>query len=331
MTSYSAMPVKGIDVSQFNGTIDWSKTSAFSFAGIRVGYGNVKDTKFDTNWKQAKNRLERMPYWYGDYYSHRNANMGITDAQWGVKQAQNCYAWLKDDFGEIPMMLDMEASTYGGKITFLNAGRVTAVYRAMMTEYDRLTGRRCGIYCSLGFIPLLGSWFRDRDLWIAWYNRNISVEYVIKSARDKGWKGPIRIWQYASDGDFDEDGIGEGKEYGMEANTLDLNAYLGTVQDWSSWLGTTPPIVTPPAEDPVVPEAPEFGWKKEITVATVNAASGLNVRSKPTTTEYNVVGWVANGSQVEVLEQAKYGNDIWARVGQKQWCAIVYNGIRYLV
>lgn len=92
MTSHIAMPIRGIDVSQYNGAIDWSKTGAFAFAGIRVGHGNVKDAKFDVNWQRAKGLVARMPYWYGDYYSHRITNMGLSDAQRGVKPAQNCYS-----------------------------------------------------------------------------------------------------------------------------------------------------------------------------------------------------------------------------------------------
>ena len=40
MTTYTEMPIKGMDVSQFNETIGWSKPNPpFSFSGIRVGQG----------------------------------------------------------------------------------------------------------------------------------------------------------------------------------------------------------------------------------------------------------------------------------------------------
>ena len=46
---YSSFAIKGIDVSQFNGTVDWDKIVA-DFSGIRVGYGHTIDTKFKENW-----------------------------------------------------------------------------------------------------------------------------------------------------------------------------------------------------------------------------------------------------------------------------------------
>lgn len=317
MTTFTGMPIKGIDVSQFNGVIDWNKITPFTFAGIRVGYGRVKDKTFDVNWATAKGKIDRMPYWYGDYYSHNN--LGISGFDWGIEQANNCYEILAGDYGELPMMLDMEASTYGGAINFLNAGKITGIYRAMMDEYDRLTGKRCGIYCSLAFIPLLGEWFKDRDLWIAWYNRQISVEEVINRARARGWRGAIRIWQYASDGDFDEDGIGEGRQYGMEGNALDLNVYVDSMQSYSAWAGSTPAIEVPQEPAPVVGNR-----------FIVTASSGVNVRDVPIgMAGSEVIGWMPKGTVVtgRVVE---VDNNTWLKITKWSVMAIRYNGIELM-
>ena len=53
------MAVKGIDVSVYQGNIDWAKvkSSGIGFTILRVGYGrydNQKDKTFEQNYKNAK-------------------------------------------------------------------------------------------------------------------------------------------------------------------------------------------------------------------------------------------------------------------------------------
>ena len=43
------------------------------------------------------------------------------------------------------------------------------------------------------------------------------------------------MWQYASDGDIDEDGKGDGKQLGSSYNWLDLNVWIGDDADWLNW------------------------------------------------------------------------------------------------
>ena len=60
--------LKGIDVSKFQGTIDWSKVGGIDFVLVRTGYGNdiaQKDPMFDTNVKGALSRgLAVGAYWF---------------------------------------------------------------------------------------------------------------------------------------------------------------------------------------------------------------------------------------------------------------------------
>lgn len=60
--------LKGIDVSKFQGTIDWSKVSGINFILVRAGYGNdisQKDPMFDTNVEGALSRgLAVGAYWF---------------------------------------------------------------------------------------------------------------------------------------------------------------------------------------------------------------------------------------------------------------------------
>jgi lysozyme len=60
--------LKGIDVSKFQGAIDWSKVSGIDFVLVRAGYGNdisQKDPMFDINVKGALSRgLAVGAYWF---------------------------------------------------------------------------------------------------------------------------------------------------------------------------------------------------------------------------------------------------------------------------
>ncbi len=60
--------LKGMDVSKFQGTIDWSKVSGIDFVLVRAGYGNdisQKGPMFDANVKAALSRgLAVGAYWF---------------------------------------------------------------------------------------------------------------------------------------------------------------------------------------------------------------------------------------------------------------------------
>ena len=64
--------------SQFNGTVDWTKIMAIKphFSGIRLGFGVVADDQAVANWKNAKGKVNRLAYWYMDYYSNHVKGLG---------------------------------------------------------------------------------------------------------------------------------------------------------------------------------------------------------------------------------------------------------------
>ena len=70
---FNSFELKTIDVSQFNGVIDWQKVkeSGIEYAVIRVGYGNTIDSNFIENVSNAKKYgLKILFYWYMDYYNN---------------------------------------------------------------------------------------------------------------------------------------------------------------------------------------------------------------------------------------------------------------------
>ena len=93
--------VKGMDVSYWQGVIDWQKVAGdgIKFAFIRASYGTyyVEDEQFDNYWTGAK----EAGVLRGAYHFLRMSD----DAG---EQARNFVALLKADKGELPPVLDVE-------------------------------------------------------------------------------------------------------------------------------------------------------------------------------------------------------------------------------
>lgn len=104
------MATKIIDVSTWQGNIDWSKVKADGVQGaiIRAGFGNVasqKDNKFERNYTDAK--AVGMPigaYWYSYATS-------VADAK---KEAEVCLSILKGKQFEYPIYYDLEDPSMTG-------------------------------------------------------------------------------------------------------------------------------------------------------------------------------------------------------------------------
>ena len=272
----SDFTINGFDISEHQGIIDWSKVMC-DFVAIRVGYGRVIDSQFERNWKSAKGKFKRVPYWYMDYYSNHISTSpvyGMSDVAWGIEQAVNCWNAIKDDMEGI-VFLDIESMTskYAPKIEAVQ-NRVHKIARAFLEEIDRLSGKRNGMYIAKNWLDWYPDWFRDRPLWVAWYvNRtaNVGTMSIVQMVIDKGWKTKPLFWQYASDGDVDDNGTSDGRSMGMKSTTLDLNGWVATQEEYMVWFGSThddEAVVIPPAA---------FTERK----VNVSSWSYLNIRVEP--------------------------------------------------
>ena len=236
MIKYDNLTIKGIDVSQYNDSINWSKVRG-DFVAIRAGYGRVTDKRFVENWKNAKGKLFRMPYWYLDYYSNHDKTStahGISDKDWGARQAELCWSLIKDD-NEGIVWLDIESTPVADATVQDVWSRVMTIAASFFEKMDALNGRKNGIYSSLSLLPSYTAEMRGRPLWVAWYTHKQSISSVLTAVQGKGWTGSALIWQYASDGDTDGDGTGDGKDMGMPYKWLDLNVWLGNIFDWEKF------------------------------------------------------------------------------------------------
>ena len=338
MTSFVSFLVRLFDISHWQDdySTDYKPIlrlmieAGFLGVMIRVGWGLVMDRMFKYFWALAKGKLERAPYWYLDYYSHKGTGLSAYD--WGVEQAEQCFDFLKADPGEMNLMLDCEEFKGAWRITVLNRGDYRQVMKGFIDRWHQLTGSRPVIYCSPGFFWVFEDWVKDLDLWLALYNRTISAARAVEYAREKGWRGRILFWQYTSDGDVNDDGVADGRRMGFETDTLDLNVWLGasgkgTIEEYSRYCGS---VVTPqpsPTEDdePTAPVVMPEG------TMTVIAGSGLNIRDVAIgQAGSQVIGWMPRGTVVKPIHVLQVGNDIWARVDDWKCAAVKYNGVELM-
>lgn len=138
----------GIDVSQWQGVIDWAKVKAagVQFALIRAGYGDTLsypsqiDTQYERNYAECK----RLGIPVGVYfYSY------ATTPEAAKREAQSCLALLKGKQFEMPIYYDVEERC------IFNSGKTGDVSRAFISELEK-AGYWVGIYTyrsAMGYFP----------------------------------------------------------------------------------------------------------------------------------------------------------------------------------
>lgn len=180
------MSYKGIDVSQHNGTINWTKVAKnVDFAIIRIGWVGNKDnhtldTKWETNYKNAKAAGVKVgAYVYNYCNSEATAKEG---AQWALKQ-------LKGKTLDLPVYFDMEDSS----IADLGKTKLTAIVKAF-NEVIEGAGFWAGVYANKNWFDnyLENGIEKTYTGWIAHYT----------SGTDK-YKGEFDMWQNSSTGKID--------------------------------------------------------------------------------------------------------------------------------
>lgn len=326
---YNSFAIRMRDISQFNGAIDWSKffgsVDPIKILGIRVGYGRVLDTRFKENWLNSKGKVKRIPYFYMDYYSNHIKGWGadgISDEDWGRIQADACWNALKNDpDGSVFLDIENGNPAYAPALSTV-ADRAQRIAKAFLVRMDELNKKKNGIYCSVGLLSWFSSWFKDRPLWVAWYNEGQTIISVIAACNAAGWIGPKVIWQIASHGDIDGDGVPDGKTIlGTEMKECDLNGWIGTNADYCNLFGVQ--LVTPEDETPVTPdpiETPTVGVKYLTT-------ANLAMRALPSVNS-TLLGRYYSGSRVTVINTPEQGTGSlqgWVKVvGQDHYVSLDY-------
>ena len=157
----------GIDVSKYQGTIDWTqvRNAGVDFALVRVGHGDrVLDPTFKQNMEGANNvGVAAGGYFYSKAQSTAQA---ILDAQFVIDNLNGCNV-------SYPVAIDLEDSSQAN----LTKQQITDIAIAFCNEI-RAAGYTPMVYCN-------ESWYRDRidfsrlsnvGCWVARYNYKPSEE-----------------------------------------------------------------------------------------------------------------------------------------------------------
>lgn len=172
----------GVDISEHNGTVDWSALSKkVDFAILRIGWvGNNNnhtiDKKFVENYKAAKKAGVKVGAYV--YMYSKSVATAKAGAEWVLKQIKGY------DF-ELPIYCDMEDAS----IVSLGKNTLTAITDAFNTTIKN-AGYEVGVYANLNwFNNYLNASVKQYHTWIAHYCNGTEK-----------YKGSYEMWQNASNG-----------------------------------------------------------------------------------------------------------------------------------
>jgi GH25 family lysozyme M1 (1,4-beta-N-acetylmuramidase) len=199
--------VDGIDVSYWQGSIDWGRVAddGIDFAIVRVADGFYEDPDFETNYQGARNAgIVR-----GSYQFFRAGRDGGDQADLLLRKLGSL------DAEDIPPVLDIE--TTDGYSTSHVADEMVA----WLDTVERATGRVPIIYTSPGLWPsMVGSAdFSDYHLWVAHWTTGCPT-------LPSGWDH-WAFWQTSSSGSID----------GISGN-VDTDLFNGDYQDLLDWVSS---------------------------------------------------------------------------------------------
>ena len=193
--------VFGIDVSHYQGKIDWETVQndnddfPIGFVFVRATAGKSKlDSEYIYNWKGAKN----SGYLRGAYHYYRPDENS-------VKQADNFIKNVKLSKGDLPPVLDVEKIPNKQSLDSLKSG-----LKRWLVKVENHYGVKPIIYSGESFYTdFLKKEFKGYDLWIANYSffeDEIRKEWLFWQFTDKavlkGIETPVDVDIY--NGNFEE-------------------------------------------------------------------------------------------------------------------------------
>lgn len=176
---------KGIDVSKWNGNINWDKvkSAGINFAIVREGYGKRDPHQVDKKFKDNINGAKSVGIHTSVYhYSYADS---VEDA---INEARFCLENIEGFKLEYPVIIDVEDKEQ----LKLNNRQRTDIVKAFCSEIEK-HGYYAMFYCNLNWLN--NYLYKDEllpkyDLWLAQWN-------IDKPSCTCG------IWQYSSTGKID--------------------------------------------------------------------------------------------------------------------------------
>ncbi|MBL8019177.1 MAG: lysozyme [Leptospirales bacterium] len=204
--SQEEFPVRGIDVSRYQGQIDWTRVKK---AGIRFAYmkategGDYRDPLFAQNWLGT----EHVGIPHGAYHF-------FTLCKPGKVQALNFIKTVPLEASMLRPVLDLE---FTGNCEL---SPIVSDVKREVNDYleivDAWSGKRVMLYITYDFYSThLAPDYLDRPIWI----RDIVF------APRKPFKDNFTLWQFSNLGRVN--GIG---------SAVDLNVFNGNEKDFQTWM-----------------------------------------------------------------------------------------------
>ena len=213
---------RGIDVSKWQGDIDWSQVATadnVDFVILRCGYGTNTTDKDDVKWEEYVTACEQYGIPYGVYlYSYATTSSAIDSEVAHIKRL------LKGHTPSLPVYLDMEDKSV---IDACSASQISALAKRYCTKIEK-AGYRAGVYASVYYWYAYLDSFAKNDKhyhWVAQYNSDYcsyaDEELVAQYA--KSWAvyqdyHSYETWQYSSTGSVQ----------GISGN-VDMNYWYGSM------------------------------------------------------------------------------------------------------
>jgi lysozyme len=242
----------GIDVSKWQIPIDWNAIAIHNptvrFAGIRASISYLyRDPIFIDNWAECK-RVDILRMAYHVLYPAENA----------TAQMDNLFSQLNNDFGEMPLILDVELDHGCGK------NQITQSILDCAAIIEKRTGKKPIIYARAIWIDdhtNVGSWRSSFDWWLA--------QYYAKPRHREEYPEPTRLpagvfkWLIHQNCKL-------GAPFGVGSAALDYNRFNGTANDLHKYAGELP---TTPPENP-----PELDALSKQVINLINWAENINYK-----------------------------------------------------
>jgi lysozyme len=176
----SGYTVHGIDVSSYQGKINWKKVKAMNDDDVHVTFAFIKATEgvlsvdpyFQRNWREAP----KAGIICGAYHYFLPQKSGVWQARFFLQT-------VKIEKGDLPMVVDVE------QLYKTPPAKMREQLTSFITYIENKTGVKPIIYTNISFYQdYLQGYFDDYTLWIAHY-----YQPVLNVSKKTNWQ----FWQHS--------------------------------------------------------------------------------------------------------------------------------------
>ena len=281
---------KCMDVSEWQGKIDWAKAKAdgIEYAVIRCGYGSDKTKYDDKYWEYNVSECERLGIPYGVYlYSYAE---DLNDAK---SEAEHTIRLLKGHHPSLPVYYDLEDKTVE------SAGK-SMISQMAQTYCDKVSaaGYRVGIYASRSWwTSYLNTATFDNSSWSKWiaewgsrcnYSQSYDMWQCTSTGSVNGVSGNVDLnfWMLKT---YDEQPV--------EVSDSNIISYSSHMQTFG-WQDTVPNGY----------QTGVTGYSKRLEAFKINVGSGygdLGIRYSAHVQTYGWQDWKSNGQLAGTAGEGK--------------------------